>query len=220
MCGRFTVSQPRFTHIEMVLSTQFNVVQPHYNIAPSEQIAVIYQVDEQFVMSDMKWGLVPSWSKAPTTTHNTFNAEIETITENRLYRSAFRHRRCLIPASGFYVWHAEGDNKQPYYFTRTDGEEMAFAGLWEEWMEADSAILQSCTILIGAANNEVGKFHDRMACIIPENHYRDWLNPKMHTEYLLAMLSAPYPEDKIKSVKVSTKVSSIWAEGSELIQPI
>jgi len=220
MCRRFAVTQPRFTHIEKVLSTQFNDVQPHYNFAPSEHIAVIYPIHDQFVMSNMRWGLVPSWSKTLTTTNSTFNADIETVTENRLYRSAFRHRRCLIPASGFYGWHTEGDNIQPYYFTRIDGEEMAFAGLWEEWMEVESTILQSSTILMGAPNYLVGKLHDRMACIVPENHYRDWLDPKMDTENLLAMLSVPYPEEKMKMVKVSTKVNSIWAEGSELIQPI
>ena len=173
MCGRFAVSQPRFTHIEKILGTTFGEVRPRYNIAPSEPVSVIHQADDQYVMSDMKWGLVPSWSKTPTTTYSTFNAKIETVAEKPLFRSAFRHRRCLIPASGFYEWHAEEGHKQPYYFTTDGGHEMALAGLWEEWKGTDGDILQSCTILVGKANPLVGKVHDRMATILPENHYQD-----------------------------------------------
>src|SRR5690242_735249 len=101
MCGRFVVAQTRFKRIEKKLKTTFREVMPRYNIAPAQLISVIYQLDDDYLMSDMKWGLVPSWSKEPTTNYSTFNAKLETAAEKPAYRSAFRHRRCLIPASGF-----------------------------------------------------------------------------------------------------------------------
>ena len=217
MCGRFAVSQPRFPHIEHALGTAFAAVQPGYNIAPTQPIPVIRQLEDAYLMSDMKWGLVPAWSKTPTTTYSTFNARLETAAEKPVFRSAFRHRRCLIPASGFYEWHTEGQHKQPYYFTLATGTEMALAGLWEEWHGADGTILQSCTILVGAANALVGKVHDRMATIVPEQHYQDWLNPNEKMDYLLAMLTLPYLADKMKVWRVSPEVNSVRNQGAELI---
>lgn len=220
MCGRFAVSQPRFPHIEQALGTTFAPVQPRYNIAPTQPIAVIRQVEDAYVMSEMKWGLVPAWSKTPSTTYSTFNARLETVAEKPVFRSAFRHRRCLIPASGFHEWHTEDKHKQPYYFTLASGAEMALAGLWEEWKGADGSTLQTCTILVGASNSLVGKIHDRMATIVPESHYQDWLNPKEKTDYLLAMLTAPYLADKMKAWKVSPQVNSVRNQGAELILPL
>lgn len=217
MCGRFAVSQPRFTRIEQALKTSFAPVLPRYNIAPTQPIAVIRQIDDAYVMSEMKWGLVPAWSKTPLTTYSTFNARLETVTEKPVFRSALRHRRCLIPASGFYEWHTEDKHKQPYYFTLATGEEMALAGLWEEWKGADGTALQTCAILVGASNALVGKIHDRMATIVPENHYQDWLNPNEKTDYLLAMLTAPYLADKMKAWKVSPQVNSVRNQGADLI---
>lgn len=219
MCGRFAVAQTRFKRIEKTLKTTFNDVMPRYNIAPGQMISVIHPVDDAFVMHDMKWGLVPSWSKEPTTAYSTFNAKLETAAEKPTYRSAFKHRRCLIPASGFYEWHKEDDHKQPYYFTLSSGDEMALAGLWEQWKSADGGMLNTCTIVVGAPNSLVGKVHNRMATIVPENFYEDWLNPDENTDYLIAMLSVPFPADKMKMSKVSTAVNSVRNQGADLIKP-
>ncbi|MGV8892288.1 MAG: SOS response-associated peptidase [Burkholderiaceae bacterium] len=220
MCGRFAVSQPRFTRIEHTLGTTFAPVVPRYNIAPTQPISVIRQVEDAYLMSDMKWGLVPAWSKTPSTTYSTFNARLETAAEKPVFRSAFKHRRCLIPASGFYEWHTEDKHKQPYYFTLASGAEMALAGLWEEWHGADGTILQTCAILVGAANALVEKVHDRMATIVPEQHYQDWLNPNEKTDYLLAMLTLPYLADKMQEWKVSSAVNAVRNQGAELILPL
>lgn len=161
MCGRFAITQPRFEHIEAALGTHFVEVERRYNIAPTEPISVIRKAADEYVMNDMRWGLVPAWSKTPSTTYATYNAKIETVADKPAYRSAFKHRRCLIPASGFYEWHTGEDGiKQPYYFTLEDGREMAMAGLWEEWKGSDGSVLQSCSILVGKANSLVGKVHD------------------------------------------------------------
>ena len=219
MCGRFAISQPHFTRIERALNTSFGEVKPSYNIAPSERIPVIRQTDEGYTLFEMKWGLVPSWSKTPTTPFSTFNARIETVAEKPMFRSALRHRRCLIPASGFYEWHTENKHKQPYYFSMADGEEMALAGLWEEWKSSDGEILQSCTIVVGQSNPLVGKIHDRMATIVPEASYANWLDPMGNTEELLAKLTVPYPADLMQSWKVDMRVNSVRNQGPDLIKP-
>lgn len=219
MCGRFAITTRRLQRLEQLLKTEFPDMTERYNIAPTQPIPVIREVDGYYSMTDMRWGLVPSWSKTPTTTYSTFNAKIETVAEKPLYRSAFKHRRCLIPASGFYEWRTENGLKQPYYFTRQDDAEMALAGLWEEWKGPDGTMLQSCSILVGAANSLVGAVHDRMATIVPDNHVEDWLNPNENTDYLLAILTPPFPADKMKSTKVSSKVNAVRNQGPELLLP-
>lgn len=221
MCGRFAITQPRFQHIESVLGADLGAVTPRYNIAPTQAIPVIRKFTEGFAMDEMRWGLVPSWSKTPTTTYATFNAKIETVADKPVYRTAFKHRRCLIPASGFYEWKTEEDGtKQPYYFTLKDDHEMAMAGLWEEWKGTDGSSLLSCAIIVGSSNSLIGKVHDRMATIVPEDHFEDWLNPAENTDYLLAMLSTPYLADKMQAARVSRNVNSVRHQGPELVKPV
>lgn len=220
MCGRFAIARPKFSRIEKELNASFQEVSPRYNIAPSQEIPVIREQDGEYVMEDMIWGLVPSWSKEPKTTYSTFNARVETVDEKPLFRSAFRHRRCLIPASGFYEWKKDGKRKLPYYFTLASGEEMALAGLWEEWQGRDGSVLHSCTIIVGQSNPLVGGVHDRMACIVPPEGYADWLNPNEKSDYLLAMLQDPYDAGLMKCWPVTPAVNSVKNEGPELIEPV
>jgi len=219
MCGRFAISQPRFTRIEKALKTTFDEVTPRYNIAPSQEIAAIHEAEGEYVMEYMKWGLVPSWSETPKTSYSTFNARLETVAEKPLYRSAFRHRRCIIPASGFYEWKQEGGRKLPFYFTLSNGEEMALAGLWEEWKGRDGSVLRSCTIIVGQSNPLVGGIHDRMACIVPTEELEDWLNPNEKSDYLLSMLQNPYDAGLMTCRAVAPAVNSVKNEGPQLIGP-
>lgn len=221
MCGRFAITQTAFTHIEQILHTRFGEVVPRYNIAPTTNIPVIRQVEEGYAMHDMRWGLVPSWSKEPNTSFATFNARIETVAQKPAFRNAFRRRRCVIPASGFYEWHTDEDgSKQPYYFRLKSGDEMALAGLWEEWKGADGSVLHSCAILVGGANELLGRFHERMTTILPEEHIEDWLNPREDTDYLLALLSTPHPAQPMEAIKVSRKVNSVRNQGAEVLAPL
>src|SRR5690606_22447683 len=138
---------------EHILNAKFGVVVPRYNIAPTTFIPVIRPDDESYLMEEMRWGLVPSWSREAATKFATFNARIETVAEKPAFRSALRKRRCIIPASGFYEWHTDEEGvKQPYYFRLKAGHEMALAGLWEHWQGPDGETLHSCTILVGGAN--------------------------------------------------------------------
>lgn len=220
MCGRYAITQKTFDCLEDILGTRFGEVIPRYNIAPTTFIPVIRPAEESYLMEEMRWGLVPSWSSAPATNFSTFNARIETVAEKPAFRSAFRKRRCVIPASGFYEWHTDAEGiKQPYYFRLKTGHEMALAGLWENWQGADGSVLQSCTILVGSANPVVGQFHDRMATILPAALIEDWLNPRENTDYLLNLLVQPYADTEMEAIKVSRKVNSVRNQGPEVLLP-
>lgn len=221
MCGRFAITQTAFAYLETVLDAQLGQVAPRYNIAPTSMIPVIRPAEQGYLMEDMRWGLVPSWSKEPVSSFATFNARVETVAHKPAFRNAFRKRRCIIPASGFYEWHTdEQGNKQPYYFRLKEGHEMALAGLWEAWQGKDGSMLHSCTIVVGSANETVGRFHDRMATILPKAHIGDWLNPAENTEYLLALLSQPYTEEAMEAIKVSRKVNSVRNQSSDILLPV
>lgn len=220
MCGRFALSQPKLSRVERVLNVTFDEISPRFNIAPSEHIPVIRWSEGSYEMSNMKWGLVPSWSKAPITAYSTFNARIETVSEKPMFRTALQQRRCLIPASGFYEWRTENDRRQPYYFTMADGEEMVLAGLWEEWRGSNGETLQSCAVLVGQPNALVNEIHGRMAVIVPERLFGSWLNHGENPDYLLAMLSAPYPAEKMHMWKVGRQVNSVRNQGADLILPL
>jgi len=116
MCGRFAITTARFNRLEATLRTTFPEVRPRYNISPSQTIPVIRQsAHGTHQMAEMRWGLIPYWSKEPRTPYSTFNARAETLAEKPAFRSPFRSRRCLVPASGFYEWKTEAGRKQPYY---------------------------------------------------------------------------------------------------------
>jgi putative SOS response-associated peptidase YedK len=143
MCGRFTLKTP----IENV-ATQFQAAAPknieaRYNIAPSQEILAVWERGKEREMSSLVWGLIPSWSREPK---GIINARAETLLEKPSFREAFKHRRCLIPADGFYEWKKEANGKQPYYFQLKDGELFAFAGIWEEWEKGESAV-RTCAII-------------------------------------------------------------------------
>ena len=221
MCGRFAISQRTFDHLGQILGTQFDEVTPRYNIAPGRMIPVIHPDEEGYVMEEMRWGLVPSWSKEAKSSFATFNARIETVAQKPAFRSAFRKRRCIIPASGFYEWHTDGNgNKQPYYFHLKAGHEMALAGLWDEWHGGEGNLLKSCAILVGNANPVVGRFHERMATILPDALIEDWLNPRESTDYLLTLLRQPFTEEEMVATKVSREVNSVRNQGAQVLLPV
>jgi putative SOS response-associated peptidase YedK len=170
MCGRFTNS----AKLEQI-KTEFkvgtknpNLFQPRYNIAPTQMIDVVFEPETERVLSQLKWGLVPSWAKDVEIGSRMINARAETITEKPSFREAFRQRRCVIPASGFYEWQKmERRAKQPYYFYLKDKEVFGFAGLWEEWLDkTHGELLETCTLITTEANEVLKPVHERMPVIL------------------------------------------------------
>ena len=179
MCGRFALFAGReelAKHFGVTLEDM--EITPRYNVAPSQAVLAI-RAGEQGGREAVRlhWGFVPSWAKDPSIGNRMINARADTAPEKPAFRAAFKSRRCLIPASGFYEWQATGGKgKQPYFIRAKDGTPLAFAGLWEHWRPGkDEPRVESCTILTTTANATMAPIHDRMPVILDPADYAAWL---------------------------------------------
>jgi putative SOS response-associated peptidase YedK len=220
MCGRFTLAVPTEQ-----LAAQFQLpaapeLAARYNIAPTQEIAVVRADDGGRRLSLMRWGLVPSWAKELAIGAKMINARSETAAEKPAFRSAMKQRRCLIPADGFYEWQARPGGKQPFYIHMADGRPFAFAGLWEQWRTPEGPWLETCTILTTAANELMSPLHDRMPVIVAPEHYGLWLDPGLHDAGPLQELLAPYPAEAMAVSPVSKAVNKVGNDDPSLIAPV
>ena len=182
MCERFTsFCSPRELQKHFEASLPSFEILPNFNVAPTQQIlAVTQQVNERKI-DRFHWGLVPFWAKDTSIGSKMINARLETVASKPAFRSAFKQRRCLIPANGFYEWQGKSGEKQPYFFFLPSKEPFAFAGLWEVWEDKNapsSAPYMSCTIITTSASESVSDVHDRMPLILKPDTYSRWLNPE------------------------------------------
>ena len=228
MCGRFTQRMTwRELHERMdLIGTPLNL-RPRYNVAPGQDIAVVRtEAGGGRGLAMLRWGLIPSWAKDPTIAWKLINARSETAAEKPSFRAAFRHRRCLIPADGFYEWERRGKTRQPWLFGLRDGAPFAFAGLWERWTVPEGAALtgslaergpgdtvETCTILTAAANETVAPVHGRMPVILPSQTWDPWLAGE-------DVPLAPYPADAMTTHPVSTLVNRAANEDPRCVEPI
>ena len=181
------------------------------NIAPSQTVATLRLDDAGGrVLRMNKWGLIPAWSKDPKIGFSLKNARAETVDEKPAFRSAFKSRRCLIPSSGFYEWQPTGGkHKQPYYFRRSDGALLGFAGLWEHWRNSEGQSIETCSIITTTANGVVRPVHDRMLVILDPTQYGQWLDPRASAEELLVTLR-PEAEEWMTAFPVSSYGQFKW----------
>lgn len=188
MCGRYALTatpEALIEHFEILRQVHF---QPSYNIAPAQKILNIVELDDQSRKAvNLFWGLVPSWAKDSKNSSHLINARMETVREKPSFRSAFNHRRCLIPASNFYEWQKLESGKQAFNIHRADQQLFAFAGLWEQWQH-ETETLYSCTIITTAAAELMQPIHDRMPVIIPLEHYHQWLDKTTDTDQAFEFL--------------------------------
>jgi putative SOS response-associated peptidase YedK len=225
MCGRFTLHASPQALAELFDLPETPVLAPRYNIAPTQPVGIVRTqgADAQRAWDLVVWGLVPSWAKDPSMGARMINARAETVEEKPAFRAAFRRRRCLVPADGFYEWRKQGKAKQPYYITLQNGRPFAFAGLWEIWMAPDGSRLDSCTILTTVANELMQPIHDRMPVIVAPEDYTLWLgqgsDATAETLPLLRDLLHPYPAEQMAAMPVSKYVNSPQNEGVECIAP-
>lgn len=220
MCGRFTQSKTAEMLAKAFQLATLPDWQPRYNIAPTQPVPVAIhlpeQADRQFKL--LRWGLIPSWSKDLSIGAKLINARAETVAEKPSFRSAFKQRRCLILADGFYEWQRQNGKKQPFFFQERDGQPFALAGLWERWQGEEGAI-ESCTILTTQANELLRPIHDRMPVILPSTAYEEWLDPKTPTDRLQGLLH-PYDAEAMQSYAVSAMVNNPTNDRPECIQPL
>lgn len=217
MCGRYTLATPVGRLAEEFgfdsSSTEFRT---SYNMAPTRQVPVVLAEGGKRRLEMLRWGLVPSWADDPGIGARMINARSETAPEKPSFRRAFRDRRCLIPADGFYEWKRENGGKQPYYFRMQGGRPFAFAGLWESWTKDGE--IRSCAILTTAANEVVAGIHERMPVILPSRHYEAWLDPEAERDELTDLL-VPYPGDDLETYPVSRFVNSPGNDDPRCIEP-
>ena len=221
MCGRFV----RTTAIECFAELFHALGHPKnwasFNIAPSANVLVARNNPQGTrELAALKWGLVPAWSDEPKTAYSTINARAETVAQKPAFRSAFRHRRCLIAADGFYEWHPQPDGqKQPYFIYLKEHVPFAFAGIWEHWAQ-NGKTLDSCSIIVTAANSLMQPIHERMPVILSPDQYDAWLDPAVTDPEWLQPLLVRYPSDKMQLHPVRTTVNSPRHEGPELIEEV
>ncbi len=229
MCGRFTLRTPAAVLIEQFEldvqgARQLELLAPRYNIAPTQEIAVVRaEPDRGRTAAMMRWGLIPSWSKEGATGPPMINARAETLAEKPTFRGALRSRRCLIPADGFYEWQqAPGGGrgkKQPFYIHRTDGEPFAFAGLWESWTKPGGGpTIESCTIVTTEANAALRELHERMPVVLARADYALWLDPDVEEPGRLKHLVAPCGEEELIAEPVSTHVNRVANDDPRCIE--
>jgi putative SOS response-associated peptidase YedK len=222
MCGRFTLTDP-----DQDLAVQFNLpeipdLKPRYNIAPTQPVAAVRVPAEgaarELVM--LHWGLVPFWAKDPAMGARMINARSETAGEKPAFRMAFRRRRCLVVADGFYEWQKLNGGKQPFFIRLRDGKAFAFAGLWERWEGPEAAIIESCTLLTTQPNELMSSLHNRMPVILHPKDYDLWLSPEVQQAELLQPLLRPYPSEEMEAYPISRFVNSPGNDGPKCIEPL
>lgn len=221
MCGRFVqYSDPE------IYASRYDIdeicdARPRYNVAPTQPVlAIRCNENGHRELIHLRWGLVPAWSAGPDSRYSMINARAETVQVKPAYRTAFKHRRCLIPAEGFYEWQKTGTGKQPHLIRRRDRAPFVMAGLWETWRDDIGNHIESCTIVVTEANATIQRIHDRMPVVLADNAVPAWLDPR-NRDYpgLTALLQPAAPQDWTL-VAISKQINNARNEGSELMEPL
>jgi putative SOS response-associated peptidase YedK len=220
MCGRYSLhSQPEVIALQFAIGLPLPALKARYNMAPSQQAPVVRcRADGTREIVLMRWGLVPHWSKEPKTTYSTINAMAETVDTKPAYRTAFRRRRVLAPANGYFEWKALAGGKQPWYFRPKGAALLAFAGFWERWGEGEQAF-DSYSIIVTDANDVARPIQSRMPVILSPETYAFWLDPAVTDPAALKPLLIPCPSDWIEAYPVSTRVNSPKNDEPNLVEP-
>lgn len=218
MCGRFAFFSPAEA-ITALFDVEFPLpLEPRYNITPGSFIITL-RGDAQSTLEPavLKWGLVPSWSKDPKIGNRLINARAETVAEKPSYRAAFKRRRCVILADGFYEWRPVGGGKVPYFITRGDRVPAALAGLWETWQGPDGEELETCTILTTAANELLSPIHARMPVILAPDAAQRWISGEADQREVAQQLLQSPENERLEFWPVSRAVNNPRNDAPDLI---
>lgn len=218
MCGRFALTLKPSELVKIFELDECTDFGPRYNIPPGTDIAAIRLSPEgKRVLHLLRWGLVPHWAKDPIIGSKLNNARGESVAKKASFRDAFRRRRCLIPADGFYEWQAQGKVKQPFYISLKSGEPMAMAGLWESWKAPDGAILRTCCVITTGPNAVMEPIHDRMPVIVAPEYWGRWLSAPVGD---IEELVIPYAPEQMRAWPVDRRVSKTVHDDVGLVLPL
>jgi putative SOS response-associated peptidase YedK len=217
MCGRFSLFSPAADLAEWLGLPEVPALEPRYNVAPTQPVAAVRAgpaAGRELVR--LRWGLVLPWAPDVSIGNRLINARAETAADKPSFRAAFRQRRCLVPADGFYEWVGRAGKKQPIHFRLRGGRPFAFAALWERWQAPGGPAVESCAILTTGANELV---HDRMPVILGPDAFGPWLDPAVRGPAALAAWLRPYPAEAMTACPVGSWVNNPRNEGPACLAP-
>lgn len=218
MCGRFSLSGSPDLYADYFETDQVltEAISPSYNVAPTDWVYVVAEKEGKRSLGRMRWGLRTHWSD--TASH--INARMETAATRPAFRDAFRRKRCLIPADGFYEWERREGRRLPHWIFRADGYPLAFAGLWASWKDPEGDWVRSCAIVTTAAQGVVAPLHDRMPVALRPEVWSDWLDRTRTSPAEVSELLRPIDAELLMEYRVAPLVNSVKNNGSELVRPV
>jgi len=221
MCGRIVRTSPA-----EVLAAEFDAeppadvdLRPRWNLCPGEDLLIVVQKGEARRMGTVRWGLLPWFARSPGEGPRSINARAENVATRPPFREAFRRRRCLVAADGFYEWRPEGRSRQPYFVRLHSGRPMALAGLWERWRPGEGEPLLTGLVITCPARGRLAAVHDRMPVILAPDAAARWLDPTVADAAELERLLVPYPDEELEIYPVSARVNSPRNDSADLIEP-
>ena len=217
MCSRYNLTSPHEAVRSYFNYRNAEPFPPRYNIAPTQPVAIV-RLDHagERELRLVRWGLIPPWVKDPRQFTTLINARAETVAEKPSFRGAMRHKRCLVPADGFYEWVGPAGAKRPHLIRPRSGGPIAFAGLAEQWLGADGSELETMAIITVAANATVAPIHDRMPAILAPDAFAAWLDCRGVSAGEACALLGPAPDDLLEAFEVTRKLSNPRNEGPEV----
>ncbi len=220
MCGRYASSRPAddlAAHF-LVEAPVAEELAPSYNVAPTDPVYAVLERGEGRQLRVLRWGLVPSWAKDPKVGARFINARRETVADKPAFRAAFRRRRCLVPADGYYEWQRQDGGKQPYYLTSYDGAPLAMAGLYEVWSGPDDRRLWTVTVLTTEAADDLGHVHERTPLLVQEPDWGRWLDPTREDPG--SDLLVPAVAGRLRAWPVGSAVGNVRNNTPALVEPL
>lgn len=223
MCGRYTLRTPASviaSHFQLGLFDPDSLT-PRFNIAPTQNIAAVRvnSASGSREIVNLRWGLIPSWADDPSISARMINARGETVATKPSFRAAFKKRRCLVPADGYYEWRRDGKSKTPFHIRRPDGGVFALAAIWETW-EREGRRIESCAFLTTSPNPALAAIHDRMPVILSPADFSTWLDPEISKPDALEPLIRACPDETLTASAVSTWVNSPTHDDERCVTPV
>lgn len=222
MCGRFTQERPT-SELAGIFEAEDLAGDPggRFNVAPTDQAAVVVQREERRAVTAYRWGLIPHWAEDPKIGSRMFNARAEKLTASPVFREAFRKRRCLVPVDSFYEWRQEGRARQPFRIVGVDGRPLALAGLWAGWRDPETDEVRRTFAIITTGPNElIRSIHDRMPVVVPLGAWDRWLDPALPDPAELQGLLVPAADGSLRAHPVSWAVNDVRNDGPDLIRAL